>query len=153
MYNKQAGAVFDMLELQELQAHLNDAIAHGNVISFDELVKERAKNPHARMHDDIEPVVYTPSKYKGFGVILANYRANGWDSEILNTYNDILDSVDVYLTWYSKTDENGNTHDCFDGLFIVPKKGNPNHEPVFCWSASATWPDNVEQPSRPQSTN
>jgi hypothetical protein len=151
MYNQQADTVFDVLQLQELQNDLNDAIAHGNVISFDELVKERAKDPYARRDEDMSLIVYTPSKYKGFGVIAANYSANEARNEIISTYNDILESVDVYLSWYSKTDANGNTYKCFDGLFIVPKKGNPNHEPVFCWSASATWPDDVKQPARPQS--
>lgn len=153
MYNKQAGAVFDMLQLQELQNDLNDAIAHGNVISFDELVKEHAKDYHAQRDEDISLIVYTPSKYKGFGVIVANYLVDICHTDIISTYNDIFESIDVYLTWYNSIDKNGSTHKCFDGLFIVPKKGNPNHEPVFCWSASAEWPDSVKQLSQPQSTD
>jgi hypothetical protein len=150
-----ATAVLDMLHIQALQEHLNDAIGRGAVVPFDEHVR----NVRADSDTDTDPILYIPSKSTGYGIIVCDNLVDPIHADIISTYGglswtnypSILISVDAYLSWaIVGTDEDGNTQWQLDGLCVVPKGSLPSATRTFDWSASASWPDGMEQPPCPE---
>lgn len=178
-------AVLDMLKIQKLQERLNNAIEHGAVVTFDEHIKALCSNrdPNAsfgkhlndrwnQVYGDAHPVIYMPSKYTNYGIIINTYSINPVESKVYNTYgglsNDnnvdsVLDSIDVYLHWesdvYDDTDDDDDddyeymdTEPQLKGLCVVPKGVLPTNADAVNWYTSATWPNNVKPPSRPKTS-
>lgn len=151
-----ATAVIDMLHVQALQEHLNDAIGRGAVVPFDQHVQDKCSQGTV----DTNPIMYIPSKSTGYGIIVGDSLIDPTHADIISTYGglswdsypSVLTSVDAYLSWATVgEDEDGNTQWQLDGLCVVPKGSLPVTTQTPEWHASASWPDGVEHPPCPES--
>lgn len=135
-------ATMDALRIAELQGDVNYAIERGAICSFEQY----CKSVHDGTNENAGSLVYAPSKWPGFQLIVADMCVDELHDDIVSTYggdshDGMLSTVDAYLSWYEDTD---GYH--IDGLCIVPKGKNPQYADCYDWSSAASWPEGVPEP-------
>ena len=133
-----SAATMDALRMAELQDAVKEAISDGSICSFEQYCETEKGHSGAHAHC----LVYSPSKWDCYAEIVADMCVDEIHDDIISTYSDLFQTVDVYLSWYEDTDGHH-----LMGLCVVPKGGNPTSAiDNYDWDANVTWPDGKPEP-------
>jgi|GEM_PF-3409370 len=137
-----AEPAMDAILIEDLKYRVSKAIELGRVWSFESYSKHLKDNPDDRGN----AILFTPSIWPHYGIIVADCWVDELHSDIISTYGGdarphIVKTIDAYLSCYEDAD---GFH--IDGLCILPKEGNPTEDDCYDWSSPATWPEGVPEP-------
>lgn len=136
--------LFDMVELQQLEEHLESAITNDHVMTFDEWCK-MAPTLDAKSRTTIERdlIVYAPTKWPNLSEIVHLGDIRPGKEEVVSTCsgktNFLFNNIDVYLLW-----DDSEKSPRPQGLFIEPKGHVPFQEADMCVWTSLKISDHLE---------